>query len=397
MHDRAAFSTSPDRSSNMVLDDPLTRVRRRYHFHFPGVVYAITTVFLAIGAINSQNNLLFWAFGLAVGGMLVSGVISGASLMGIEVARDPIGPSQVNGLMRVRYRVRNSNRIFPAFAINLSERARHAPDRDRADRANWSGRMSEPFAFVPLVRAGETVTVDAIVKPTRRGEARFRCVAAWTVFPFGLTRKSVTFVGTRIALVRPEPAEFVPELSREHDSERSGGRSAPLRALDGHEFFSLREYAPGDSLRAIAWRRTARTGETIVRQNSAATTERLWIVLELSDDPDAGERLISLASGALHRAAARGLVVGLSVPSQGLRAAPREGRGHVEALLDTLAVIPPVGRSGPGVGHTIDGFWLGGRESAWVVSEESPSGRIFAGRGSTRGLRESTSSAEGSR
>lgn len=378
MRGRAALATSPDRNSGGDLGEPLTRARRRYHFHFPGVVYAVTTVFLAIGAINSQNNLLFWAFGLAVAGMLASGVISGASLMGIEIVRDPIATSQVNGVMRIRYHVRNRNKVFPAFSINISERAKQPSDRDPDFRANWPGLVPEPFAFVPVVRAGETVTVDAVVRPARRGAARFRGVAVWTVFPFGLTRKSVTFVGNRVALVRPEPAERAPEFGRDGALDGGAGRAAPLRSLDGHEFFSLREYAPGDSPRAIAWRRSARTGETIVRQNSATANDRLWVVIEFGTDSEAGERLIRAAAAAIQRASSRGIAVGLSVPSQGLRAPPRDGRGHVEAMLDTLAVIPAVRMVEDEAIVEIDRPRPRSGETALVLSEENPSGRSSA-------------------
>ena len=39
---------------------------RRYHFHFPGVLFAVVTLLLGIGAINSQNNLLFLLFGFVL-------------------------------------------------------------------------------------------------------------------------------------------------------------------------------------------------------------------------------------------------------------------------------------------------------------------------------------------
>lgn len=340
-------------------------------------MYTITTVFLAVGAINSQNNLLFWAFGLAVAGMLVSGIVSGASLMGIEVARDPIETSQVHGVMRIRYRVRNSNRVFPAFSINLSERPKHPPDRELGHRANWLGRVPEPFAFVPLVRAGETVTVEAVVTPIRRGEVRFRCVSAWSVFPFGLTRKSVSFVGTRTALVRPDAADSVPDLERDRGSEPGGGRAAPVRSPEGQDFFALREYSPGDSPRAISWRHTARTGETIVRQNSAFANERLWVVLELDGDADLGEKLIRVAAAAVHRAAERNIQIGLLVPSQSLRAPPREGRGHLEAILDTLAVIPAVASDGVRTEVAQVSRRIIAPEWTYVVSKDAPEGRMF--------------------
>src|SRR5207253_2912685 len=42
----------------VLLTSP-ARPLRRYHFHAPGLVYILVTLFIAIGAINSQNNLLF--------------------------------------------------------------------------------------------------------------------------------------------------------------------------------------------------------------------------------------------------------------------------------------------------------------------------------------------------
>ncbi|XOV76788.1 MAG: hypothetical protein ACFHWZ_08095 [Phycisphaerales bacterium] len=67
-------------------------VARRYHMHSGGVFYIVVTVLLGIGSINSQNNLLFIVFGVALGAMLVSGVVSGAMMMGLEVDRRPVAP-----------------------------------------------------------------------------------------------------------------------------------------------------------------------------------------------------------------------------------------------------------------------------------------------------------------
>jgi len=61
---------------------------RNYHFHSPGLVYAVTTMVLVMGAINGQNNLLFWLFGLGVAGLLISGILSGGSLMRLDIERE---------------------------------------------------------------------------------------------------------------------------------------------------------------------------------------------------------------------------------------------------------------------------------------------------------------------
>ena len=54
-------------------------VGRRYLFHAPGITYAVTTIVLILGAINGQNNFLFALFGLATGGLVISGFFSCAT------------------------------------------------------------------------------------------------------------------------------------------------------------------------------------------------------------------------------------------------------------------------------------------------------------------------------
>jgi len=66
------------------------RIVRRYHFHAPGVLYVAVTLFLALGADQQPEQPALRALGLAIGGLLVSGIISGASLLGLRVERDPI-------------------------------------------------------------------------------------------------------------------------------------------------------------------------------------------------------------------------------------------------------------------------------------------------------------------
>ena len=97
-------------------------IKRRYHLHPPGVVYCVITILLGLGALNSQNNLLFGAFGLALGGLLISGIVSGAMLMGLRVRRLGIEPAPVGERIIIRYEVTNRTRFYPVFAVRIGER-----------------------------------------------------------------------------------------------------------------------------------------------------------------------------------------------------------------------------------------------------------------------------------
>ncbi len=317
------------------LADPLTRRRRRYHFHLPGVVYGLTTVFLAVGAINSQNNLLFWAFGLAIAGLLVSGVISGAALMGVELERLPVEPVNAGAPLVVRYRVRNRNRLFPAFALHIDEQ----PDTRDAS-ADWRATIAFPGAFVAHVGPSQTVETEARVTTLARGQTHLDRVSVWTVFPFGLSRKSVVFAQRRRIVVRPAPIALDGDLIRPAPGQGALASRSQRRSPTPGEFFALREHREGDSPRSVAWRASARTGTLMSRQFTAARAARVWIVLELGPDAALGERAISLAAGAVEAARARASPVGLVVAAAGLRTPAREGRGHADALLDALATLP---------------------------------------------------------
>ncbi|MGE5609803.1 MAG: hypothetical protein ACM359_11150, partial [Bacillota bacterium] len=52
-----------------------------------GLIYTLMMLFMGLAAINSQANLLFGVFGLMIGVLLVSGLISRMVLRRLEVRR----------------------------------------------------------------------------------------------------------------------------------------------------------------------------------------------------------------------------------------------------------------------------------------------------------------------
>src|SRR3954447_7197460 len=66
-----------------------TPVRKRpgLDFSLTGLVYSAMMLFMGLAAVNSQANLLFGVFGLMVGILLVSGVISRVVLKRLTVKR----------------------------------------------------------------------------------------------------------------------------------------------------------------------------------------------------------------------------------------------------------------------------------------------------------------------
>lgn len=323
------------------------RARREQRITRAGVGHILLTGLLGLGAINSQNNLLYLVFGVAAGAILVSGIISGSMLLGLRVEREPLEPAQCGEPWIIRYRVRNTSRWLPAFAILLREHDGGDDEPPPARVRAWSACMAQPVGFVAHVGPGGEALAHAQCTPHRRGVAGFVAVRAESAFPFGLFRKSVVFPAPPASVVvRPcvRPlAERVRRVARQgvHDAPATGNLPG-----SSDEFYGVREYTPGDSLRQIAWRRSARTGVLAVRENATAAPERLWIALDLRPTTNAEEErlveaAIELAAAVAVSSEREGLDVGLVFPSEDGPARVRPGLGpqHVGALLDALGVI----------------------------------------------------------
>ncbi|MDX9912216.1 MAG: DUF58 domain-containing protein [Phycisphaerales bacterium] len=322
-----------DRTIRRGLDEDGARiVRRQYHLHFPGIVYAMTTMLIALGAFNGPNNLLLWVFGLGVGGLVVSGIISGSSLMGVRIDRRAPERASVGQAVGLRYIVRNRNRVFPAFAMAIDE-------EERPDSAHT------PSAGVAHVGPRESVIASTSWVFDRRGEFTLRRIVCWSTFPFGLAKKSVVFEHTQHVLVRPMDLPLRPGIVPPAYARGMAGASATQRLGPGDEFFGVREYVPGDAPRSISWRRSAITDALVVRQPSSPSPRRMRVVLDLplgSDDiawPAWAEAAIALAGAVLGEGERLGYSTALDAP--GLHLPFARGPAHRGACLDALARLAP--------------------------------------------------------
>lgn len=332
------------------------RVRRRYHLGAPGLVYIFLTLLVALGAFNSQNNLLFWAFGFGLSLLVVSGFLSGAMLMGLDFEREPVAPGTVGEPLSLHYRLTNRNRVVPAFALSIAEvapidagtrkkfRTRLLrllglvpPDRPGV---NWTAHLSRALAFVPYVGARQTVHGEAVVLAEHRGRFQFGSVLVSTSFPFGIVKKSLMFEQPQHGLVRPRVAGVEPGILARAVRQGDRGTTPTRRSGPGEEFFALREYVPGDAPRGIAWRASARGGRLLVRQTAAPSPIRVWVGLHFgppTGSAEDDESAISLAAGLISMAISRGMEVGLFAPEAGILAGAHEGRRQREELMDQLA------------------------------------------------------------
>lgn len=311
----------------------LEPVRRKYEPHAPGVLYFVITVFLAIGAINSQNNLLFLAFGLAMAGLLISGLVSGPPLMRIVARRLAPGPAHVGETAEIRYAVASRGGFIAAMGLEIRELS--APEA--------------PASFAPgailHLPPGTDLTANAVVTPIRRGRHTLTGFSISSAFPFGLLRKTLIFEQPQAWVVAPRRVPL-----REMPWRKAGREGATLSATAARrgvstEFYALRAYVPGDPTRQIAWRPSARVGELVVREQAASAPPKIWIRIDHPDDQTPAhlvERGAALVAALAQDATQAGFAVGLT--GQGLNPLrPLSGSRQVRAIQVAMGMLGELG------------------------------------------------------
>lgn len=117
----------------------------------------------------------------------------------------------------------------------------------------------------------------------------------------------------------------------------------------GTDFIALRKYAPGDELRQIDWKATARTRQLMVRTFQAEKKQRIFILLDSGRLMHAGSGVSMLDAGIntavllSHVVLKRGDLLGFATFSDKLEffLKPGNNRAHFYRMLDALARIRP--------------------------------------------------------
>ncbi len=323
-------------------------VTRRYHLHAPGFVYAALTLLVGLAAVNRQNNLLFWTLGVMLSALIISGLVSGLMMQRLRIRRLVAAHGLVGEPLAVRYWVTNRSWFLPAFGLHIEE----LPDAGGAD---WQRFMKPARAWVMHLGPRETVHGEAVFWPTHRGEVRFDRLRVWTTFPFGIIKKSITISQPQHTLIYPLLYELRRDVLRSVEPQGLAGSRVSRHPGSGDDYYGMRDFRPGDTLRHIAWKRSACLDELVCLERTSPTPLRLRVIVNLTTPTrelhvdtrresysprQLEERAIRLAASILHAADLAGFEIGLSLPGTNQPALlTRRGHWHRARVMSAMAAI----------------------------------------------------------
>lgn len=306
--------------------------------------FVLWLALLTIG-LYLQSNLILLIAGLAAGPIVASVIVSAATLRRLDAIRRPPLYAFSGEPLSVEYTLDNTRRRNTTLATVIED------ELSLVDRNAPPVRLA-PRVAMPRVAGRARCRARWQTTAPARGRYRFGEMELITSAPFGLLERRLTLSASADLLVYPRVGQLARRwhlLYRQSTEARRGRRHD--RSAQQQEYHGLRDYRPGDSLRWIHWRTSARVGMPMVKEFEQQSEQDLAILIDpwvprskvTTEQREAVEEAIRfIASLCLDtcRQTDRRLVLGWTGPTPGVR----QGLSSIKLLhelLEQLAVLRP--------------------------------------------------------
>ncbi len=205
-------------------------------------------------------------------------------------------------------------------------------------------RIADPPKVAgPKIAAGKTALLNVTIKPRRRGIWRLENIFLLQSDIFGLTRTVRKIPLADTVTVFPRQLSIPAAAARMGRGCRQGAMVSARRVGHSEEFFSTRDYVPGDPLKHIHWKSWARTGRPVVKEFQEECFLRYAVFLDTCRQVSFSkifETAVAAAAGRIAELAGGEALVDLFFVQNGPRqyTAGRGGR-DISSLFRELSVV----------------------------------------------------------
>ena len=209
---------------------------------------------------------------------------------------------------------------------------------------NKRGAEILPIAMEDISPADET-EVKVTLLPARRGYLHFQQTRIARPDPLGLFRAMKYSPNKDSLLVLPKTYNLPPIQFTGTRKHQRGGLNLASSIGDSQEFMSLRDYRPGDPLRAIHWRSYAKRGHPVVKEFQDEYYVRQGLLLDTfieDKSTSAFEEAVSMAASfavSIHNQDT--LLDLMFVGTEAYRFTSGRGLSKTENMLEILACVEP--------------------------------------------------------
>lgn len=314
--------------------------------------YFSLTILIGFAALNTGNNLLYLVVAMLLSLIVISGLMSEATLRKVHVRRVPPRHIYRGESTPIRLEVTNNKRLLTSYSFDVTE-ARPEEGGDGAEAVE-----THPAYLLKLPAAGTARKVTRY-KFLKRGTLKLEALELKTRFPFGLFLKGKRDQSPAELLVYPRIIPIKGEVPV-HGSGATWGEEASTRKGSGTQLYGLRDYTLSDDARHIHWRSTAKERRLLVKEFEDEKERTVMVRFNNCPSKDTGEgeddesariesnerfeRLVDEAASMAAHFIKRNYAVGLRTVTVEIQ--PGRGSNQLHKVLRTLALTSPEGNPG---------------------------------------------------
>jgi uncharacterized protein (DUF58 family) len=319
----------------------------RFRLTREGVHYIGILLFIFVGALLRDINLLILLAGAMIGLLLLQWRFNVRTLIGLSALRSLPRHTFVGQSTEVTVQVKNPKRWLGSWLILVQDPLQKV--LPTLQRLSEKGQT-----VIDEVRPASTSTSQYKLVFHQRGKYEVGPSTISTRFPLGLGKGSRTLDNAGQITVYPRLGSLTPRIQHLFQQEMHGNAQVS-RKVGMHEadFYGLRPWSTGDSKRWIHWRTTARLGELSVRQFERQQRRQACILLDLfsveprsqipNDQVELAIAFVATLASATARWGSDRLAVAVA-GSESFALPSVQSSVLVENLLERLAIAAPSGQ-----------------------------------------------------
>ena len=218
-----------------------------------GVVLIALSLGVGVAAYNTASNILFVTLSLLLSCLILSGILAWMNLHGVTWRLVVPARLRVGELASVAIDLVNTKKALPTYSLCFGLEAH--PDGASCLLAQKEGldpgqKMRLHWRFIPEQRGTTTIVISSLE----------------SLFPFGFLKKSISGVLKRSVITWPRRSTYSFDPAFGSVRQRLG--HTVLARGYGSELVNLRGYRPGDPVRMVHWKASARLRRLMTRETS---------------------------------------------------------------------------------------------------------------------------------